>query len=336
MSQAANGRVTRERTVAAISGWSTLTAAIILILVGAATFVISIRAGILDAAPMLVVAGIAVAMLLVAAAVFLFIGMFTLQPNEARVLILFGSYQGTVRQPGFHFANPFYARSRGKAPPSSAGSAGANAVEATKSLLGLNNLPTKISLRVRNFESTTLKVNDKAGNPIEIAAVVVWRVADTAQAVFDVQDFSNYVRVQAESAIRHIASSYAYDQDELDQVTLRSGSDEIAAELTKELQARLSVAGVVVDESRLTQLAYAPEIASAMLRRQQAEAIIAARNKIVQGAVSMVEMALSELEAKAVVKLDEERRAAMVSNLLVVLCGTSEAAPVINAGTLYN
>jgi regulator of protease activity HflC (stomatin/prohibitin superfamily) len=274
--------------------------------------------------------------LLGATAIFLFIGMFTLQPNEARVLILFGSYKGTVRAPGFHFANPFYSRSRGKAPSHASGSAAVSAVEASKRLLGLANLPSKISLRARNFESHTLKVNDKRGNPVEIAAVVVWRVADTARAVFDVEQFESYVAIQAESAIRSIASQYAYDRGEGDEITLRGGGDEVAAELTRELTARLEIAGVEVEESRLTHLAYAPEIASAMLRRQQAEAIVAARNKIVQGAVSMVEMALKELEDKAVVKLDEERRAAMVSNLLVVLCGTSEAAPVINTGTLYN
>ena len=196
-------------------------------------------------------------------------------------------------------------------------------------------LPTKLSLRARNFNSDTLKVNDNRGNPVEIAAVIVWRISDTAQAVFDVEDYETYVEVQSESAIRSIASLYAYDQGEEHEVTLRSGGDEVARELSKELQARLTEAGVTVEEARLTHLAYAPEIASAMLRRQQAEAVIAAREKIVLGAVSMVEMALRELDAKEVVQLDEERRAAMVSNLLVVLCGTTEAAPVINTGTLY-
>jgi regulator of protease activity HflC (stomatin/prohibitin superfamily) len=197
-------------------------------------------------------------------------------------------------------------------------------------------LKTKLSLRVHNFNSETLKVNDKRGNPVEIAAVVVWRVDDTAQAVFDVEDYDSYVQVQSEAAIRGIASLYAYDHGEEHEPTLRGGGDEVAHELRKELEVRLKKAGVVVEEARLTHLAYAPEIAPAMLRRQQAEAVIAAREKIVLGAVSMVEMALNELAKKDVVKLDEERKAAMVSNLLVVLCGTEEASPVINTGTLYS
>jgi hypothetical protein len=233
-------------------------------------------------------------------------GFFTLQPNEARVLILFGAYRGTVNASGFHWANPFYSRN------------------------------TKISLRAHNFNSDKLKVNDKRGNPIEIAAVVVWRVADTAQAMFDVENYESYLRVQSESAIRHLASAYAYDYGEEHEVTLRSGTDEIATAMKLQLQERLSKAGVMVDEARITHLAYAPEIAQAMLRRQQAEAIIAARQKIVHGAVSMVEMALRELSERSVVKLDEERKAAMVSNLLVVLCGESEVTPVVNTGTLYS
>jgi regulator of protease activity HflC (stomatin/prohibitin superfamily) len=196
-------------------------------------------------------------------------------------------------------------------------------------------LPAKISLRAHNFNSDKLKVNDKRGNPVEIAAVIVWRVDDTAQAAFDVEDYESYVQVQSEAAIRSIASAYAYDHGEEQEVTLRGGGDEVAHELKTEVGHRLARAGVVVDEARLTHLAYAPEIASAMLRRQQAEAVIAARSKIVVGAVSMVEMALRELERSQVVKLDEERKAAMVSNLLVVLCGTEEASPVINTGTLY-
>jgi regulator of protease activity HflC (stomatin/prohibitin superfamily) len=238
-------------------------------------------------------------------AIILSAGFFTLQPNEAVVLILFGAYQGTVRDSGFFFNNPF-------------------------------NKKSKISLRARNFNGDKLKVNDKRGNPIEIAVVVVWRVQDSAQALFDVDSYEAYVRIQSESAVRHVASSYAYDDGEPDELTLRGGSDEVSAALTAELQARLIKAGVRVDEARLTHLAYAPEIAQAMLRRQQAEAVIAARQKIVHGAVSMVEMALNELSAKKVVVLDEERKAAMVSNLLVVLCGESEAHPVINTGTLYN
>jgi regulator of protease activity HflC (stomatin/prohibitin superfamily) len=232
-------------------------------------------------------------------------GYFTLQPNEARVLILFGDYRGTARRSGFHWTNPFFTKK-------------------------------KISLRMRNLNGERLKVNDKRGNPIEIAAVVVWKVENTTQAVFDVDDYEHYVQVQSESAVRHLASSYAYDQGEEDEVTLRAGGDEVNAELTRELQERLSRAGVLVEEARLTHLAYAPEIAGAMLRRQQAEAIIAARTKIVHGAVSMVEMALKELKEKEVVDFDPERRASMVSNLLVVLCGESEVSPVINTGTLYH
>ena len=231
-------------------------------------------------------------------------GFFTLQPNEARVLLLFGSYQGTVRESGFHWTNPF-------------------------------NRKLPISLRARNFQSDKLKVNDKRGNPIEIAAVVVWRVADTAQAVFDVDQYSEYVRVQSESAVRHLASAYSYDHGEENELTLRGGGEEVQGDLQKELQDRLSRAGVFVEEARITHLAYAPEIASAMLRRQQAEAVIAARQKIVHGAVSMVEMALKELTEKSVVNLDDERKASMVSNLMVVLCGESEVHPIINAGTLY-
>jgi len=267
-------------------------------------------------------------------------GHFTLQPNEARVLILFGAYKGTVRVSGFWWANPFYARDRARV-PLPPGSISAEAVKAaaakgvnTSSLI-TRGLGSKISLRVRNFNSERLKVNDKRGNPVEIAAVVVWRVEDTAKAAFDVDDYESYVHIQSEAAIRHIASLYAYDRGDEHELTLRESADEVAASLKKELQERLDKAGVVVEEARLTHLAYAPEIAQAMLRRQQAEAVIAARQKIVHGAVTMVDMALRELSEKDVVKLDEERKASMVSNLLVVLCGETEASPVINTGTLY-
>lgn len=232
-------------------------------------------------------------------------GFFTLQPNEGRVLILFGKYKGTVRESGFHWANPFLRK-------------------------------LHVSLRARNLNGEKLKVNDKRGNPIEIAAVVVWRIADTAQATFDVENCGEYVRIQSETAVRHLATSFAYDHGEENETTLRSGAEEVQAMLKSELQERLAKAGVLVDEARLTHLAYAPEIASAMLRRQQAEAVIAARQKIVHGAVSMVEMALRELAAKDVVHLDDERKAAMVSNLMVVLCGETDVHPVINAGTLYS
>src|SRR5207253_3938742 len=250
-----------------------------------------------------------------------------------------GAYEGTVRQPGFHWSNPFY--SNGPTQPGAlsrmvearakleAGKAGGSPAARKK-------FPRyKISLRARNFNSEKLKVNDKRGNPIEIAAVIVWKVADTAQAIFDVDDYDNYVRVQSESALRHLASVYAYDHGEENEITLRSGVDEVSQALKEELQARLEKAGVQVEEARLTHLAYAPEIAQTMLRRQQAEAVIAARRKIVHGAVSMVDMALKELAEKEVVHLDDERRAAMVSNLMVVLCGESEVHPVVNTGSLY-
>jgi len=246
--------------------------------------------------------------------VFLIPGFFTLQPNEARVLVLFGQYKGTVRTSGLHWSNPFYSNGTGQLP------------------LKRN----KISLRARTLNGERLKVNDKRGNPIEIAAVVVWRVEDTAQAVFDVDNFEKYVPTQSESALRHLASRYSYDDGEQNEITLRSNIEDVSQALREELEQRLAKAGVAVDEARLMHLAYAPEIAQAMLRRQQAEAVIAAREKIVHGAVSMVDMALRELAQKDVVHLDDERRAAMVSNLMVVLCGESEVHPVVNTGTLYN
>ena len=231
-------------------------------------------------------------------------GFFTLQPNEAAVFTLFGAYHGTTRQNGFLWANPFYRK-------------------------------LKISLRARNLNGDKLKVNDKRGNPVEIAVVIVWRIHDTAQAIFDVDSYESFIRIQSESCVRHIASTYFYDDAEPNELTLRGGGVEVAAALAKELQDRLARAGIGIEEARLTHLAYAPEIAQTMLRRQQAEAVIAARQKIVSGAVGMVEMALRELSEKGVVKLDEERKAAMVSNLLVVLCSESQAQPVLNAGTLY-
>jgi regulator of protease activity HflC (stomatin/prohibitin superfamily) len=268
--------------------------------------------------------------------IILLTGLFTLQPNQARVLVLFGAYKGTVRTPGFHWGNPFYSRGPQAGNTLQARIAAAKgfatAPASEQKTMGMN----KISLRARTLNGDKLKVNDKRGNPIEIAAVVVWRVEDTAQAMFDVDDYQNYVPIQSESALRHLASLYAYDHSEEDtEITLRSNVDEVSKSLRDELQERLSKAGVVVDEARLTHLAYAPEIAQAMLRRQQAEAVIAARTKIVQGAVSMVDMALKELAEKHVVTLDDERRAAMVSNLMVVLCGESEVHPVVNTGTLY-
>lgn len=228
-------------------------------------------------------------------------GFFTLQPNNACVLTLFGTYKGTKRESGLHWVNPFVAK-------------------------------TKITLRARNFNGPTLKVNDKRGNPIEIGAVVVWRVEDTAKACFDVDYYSTFVEVQSESALRHLANSYAYDQGEEGETTLRSDVDEVSHTLQEELMERLAKAGVVVIEARLSHLAYAPEIAGAMLRRQQAEAVIAARKKIVEGAVSMVEMAIDGLKENEIVTMDEDRKAAMVSNLLVVLCSEHETQPIINAG----
>jgi regulator of protease activity HflC (stomatin/prohibitin superfamily) len=234
-------------------------------------------------------------------------GIYILQPNQSTLLMLFGSYRGTDYATGLRWANPLYSKK-------------------------------KISLRLRNFNSEKMKVNDKRGSPIEIAAAVVWRVNDTARAVLDIDDYERYVPVQAEAALRHLANEYAYDHvDEADEaLTLRAGGDEIISKLKRQLQDRFAKAGLLVEDARLTHLAYAPEIAGAMLRRQQAEAVIGARKQIVLGAVSMVEMALQGLTERGVVELDTERRAAMVSNLLVVLCAETEAQPVINAGTLYS
>ena len=234
-------------------------------------------------------------------------GFFMLQPNEAGVLTLFGAYLGTERAPGLRWTLPWNGRRR-------------------------------LSVRARNHNIDTLKVNDKRGNPVEIAAVVVWRVDDTAQALFDVEDFENFVKVQSESALRHVATRYNYDfgeDHEASEVTLRGGAEVVAESLREELQARVDQAGVLIQEAKLTHLAYAPEIAGAMLRRQQAEAVISARTKIVAGAVSMVEAALKSLSEKKLVELDDERRAAMVSNLMVVLCSDRDTQPVVNTGTLY-
>jgi regulator of protease activity HflC (stomatin/prohibitin superfamily) len=231
-------------------------------------------------------------------------GLFMVAPNEGRVLQLFGAYRGTVKTPGLRWANPFLTK-------------------------------RSISLRIRNFESGKLKVNDNDGNPIEIAAVVVWKVVDSAEACFEVDDYANYVKVQTEAAVRNLATRYPYDAHEAQQVSLRGNTQEVAKDLKEEIQARLDKAGVKVIEARISHLAYAPEIASAMLRRQQAGAIIAARQKIVEGAVGMVDMALEHLNQSTQVQLDEERKAAMVSNLLVVLCGDREAQPVVNTGTIY-
>jgi regulator of protease activity HflC (stomatin/prohibitin superfamily) len=320
-----------ERIANAVNGWGMLILNIALLLGGA--YLISIAAA--EGGPMRAIGAFSALLGLIMVG-----GYFTLQPNQARVLILFGAYKGTVRSSGFHWANPFYSRSRGINTQKDSGSSEGEqrnrpGRRRAGGGLGLQWLSTKLSLRAHNFSSDAIKVNDKRGNPVEIAAVVVWRVENTAQAVFDVEDYTSYVEIQSESAIRSIASRYAYDQGEEHEITLRGGADEVALALKEELQVRLLKAGVIVEEARLTHLAYAPEIAPVMLRRQQAEAIIAARKIIVQNAVSMVHMALDELDQKNVVKLDDERKAAMVSNLLVVLCGNSDASPVINTGTLY-
>jgi regulator of protease activity HflC (stomatin/prohibitin superfamily) len=287
----------REQQASAASGWFLLLVVLVLGALGISAIIAGVRSESIALAIAGVLSGIA--------AVVTTGGLFTLQPNEAAVFTLFGAYRGTTRQNGFLWANPFFRK-------------------------------LKISLRARNLTGETLKVNDKRGNPVEIAVVIVWRIKDTAQAVFDVDSYESFIRIQSETCVRHIASSYLYDDGDPNELTLRGGGVEVAAALAKELQDRLDRAGIGIEEARLAHLAYAPEIAQTMLRRQQAEAVIAARQKIVFGAVGMVEMALRELSEKGVVKLDEERKAAMVSNLLVVLCSESQAQPVLNAGTLYN
>lgn len=247
------------------------------------------------------------ALILGLAGLFMIIGLTVINPNEAAVATFFGDYEGTMKQGGLRWVNPLFRR-------------------------------RKISLRARNLNGQKLKVNDKMGNPIEIAAVVVWRVNDTAKALFEVDDYQKFVDIQSEAAVRHLASSYAYDniEDEQASITLRDGSGKINEMLEKELNERITQAGVEVVEARISHLSYAPEIAGAMLQRQQATAVVAARKQIVEGAVGMVEMALARLSEKEIVHLDEERKAAMVSNLLVVLCGEKSVSPVVNTGTLYN
>jgi regulator of protease activity HflC (stomatin/prohibitin superfamily) len=290
---------TEERLAQTSSGFVSITIGLASLLLGI-TLLLSRPAG-------LTLAAFVAAMIIT---VWCLAGLYMLQPNQAAILLLFGSYRGTDRSHGLRWANPFYSK-------------------------------TKISVRARNFNSEKLKVNDLRGNPIEIAVTVVWRVDDTARASFDVENYEAYVLTQSESALRHLALSYAYDNLEDPgstnhaEVTLRSGTEEVSAALKSELQQRFEQAGLVVVDARLTHLAYAPEIAGTMLRRQQAEAVIAARTKIVQGAVGMVELALNGLAERELLQLDDERRAAMVSNLLVVLCSDHDATPVINAGTLY-
>jgi regulator of protease activity HflC (stomatin/prohibitin superfamily) len=286
----------RERDYPALAGLPVL-----LVLLTVIGLLVWALVGSADEAAPLVIVGYALS---IAFAGFLLAGLYIVNPNEAKVLQFFGDYVGSTKAPGLRWANPLYTKRR-------------------------------ISLRVRNFESGKLKVNDNEGNPIEIAAVVVWRVVDTAEAVFEVDDYNNYVHVQSEAALRNLATSYTYDAHDEEQMSLRGHTAAVAEHLKKEIQDRLSQAGVEVMEARISHLAYAPEIAQAMLQRQQAGAIIAARQRIVEGAVGMVEMALSMLSHREIVVLDDERKAAMVSNLLVVLCGDKSTQPIINTGTIY-
>ncbi|HWI23825.1 MAG TPA: SPFH domain-containing protein [Lysobacter sp.] len=286
----------KENPIRSAPGIPVLLALIAALLLGAYLSVNGVRSGM----PSWIVAGV----LIDAAGIFGLVGLYMVEPNQAAVLSLFGRYVGTVKDNGLRWNNPFYAK-------------------------------RKVSQRVRNFESGKLKVNELDGSPIEIAAVIVWQVVDSAEAVYNVDDYESFVHIQSESALRAMATSYPYDQHEEGQLALRSHATEISAHLAKELAERLADAGVQVLDARISHLAYAPEIAQAMLQRQQANAIIAARTRIVAGAVGMVEMALAELQKNGVVHLDEERKAQMVSNLLVVLCGERATQPIVNAGTLY-
>ncbi|MFI7372525.1 SPFH domain-containing protein [Actinoplanes sp. NPDC049668] len=291
----------RERIARGASGWPALAVGALVIVLGGVSCVVGALRQDPAARWSLVVLGL----VLVLAASIALAGLTPVAPGEARVLQLLGRYTGTVRTDGLRWVNPLTARRR-------------------------------VSTRIRNHETDVLKVNDADGNPIEIAAVVVWQVEDTARAVFEVDDFIEFVAIQTETAVRHIANSYPYDSHDTTAMSLRDNADEITARLSEEIGVRVAAAGVKIIESRLTRLAYSPEIAHAMLRRQQANAIVAARTRIVEGAVGMVEMALVRLAENDVVDLDEERKAAMVSNLLVVLCGDRDAQPVVNTGTLYS
>jgi hypothetical protein len=301
---------TQERKVHAASGLLMLVVAIVVLIASLVAFFVGVAgvdAG--EESPIYVIL-LVVGLLLLCAALFSFKGFMMVQPNTARVITLFGAYKGTSTDEGLRWVNPFCAKE-------------------------------KVSLRACTLNGEHLKVNDKLGNPIEIANVTVWHVEDTARAVFDVDDYEQFVAAQSETALRHVASLYAYDhmgEDDAQntQITLRSNIAEVSEVLRRELAERLAMAGIAVDDARLTHLAYAPEIAQAMLRRQQADAVIAARGKIVRGAVDMVEMALAELSDKHVVEMDDDRKAAMVSNLLVVLCGDSDAQPVVNTGSIYH
>jgi len=290
--------MTREQIKSTVSGWLMVPLLVTLVALTFWRFVVLVDGP--EPHPLVVIGIIFLFVLEIVA----FFGFFIVNPNEAKVLQLFGKYAGTVKKDGFHWANPLLKKKR-------------------------------LSLRIRNFESATTKVNDLEGNPIEIASVVVWRVVDTFEASFEVDDYEHYVKVQTEGAIRNLATQYPYDSHEDERKSLRGNTLEIAEQLKAEIQERLSKAGVEVLESRINNLAYAPEIASAMLQRQQAGAIIAARSRIVEGAVGMVEHALDMLSQRSVVDLDNERKAAMVSNLLVVLCSDRHTQPVVNTGTIY-
>jgi regulator of protease activity HflC (stomatin/prohibitin superfamily) len=287
----------REKVRKVTSGYLML---VVILVLQLATFYWLFRAAVAQAIPSMITAVIVMTIVGI-----LWAGFFMVHPNQARVLQLFGAYTGTAREPGLRWANPFYTK-------------------------------TAVSTRVRNFESGKLKVNDSRGSPIEIAAVVVWKVVDTAEAIFEVDDYEEFVTIQSESALRNLTTTYPYEPHEGDGVALRSNPAEIAQALRKEIQDRLEEAGVNVIEARISHLAYAPEIANAMLRRQQASAVIAARTKIVAGAVSMVRMALEQLKEEQVVDLDEERKASMVGNLLTVLCSEEGTQPVVNTGSLYS
>lgn len=287
-----------EKLIRPVSGYLALLSAIILLFLAGALFFFGASSGIALI--------IFLAVLSFFTSIFLFMGIIVVNPNHSNVLTFFGKYVGTVKENGLLFVNPLYKKQ-------------------------------KISLRSENLESSKLKVNDKLGNPIEIAAVIVWQVSDTYRAAFDVEDYNHYVKVQSEAAVRHLATSFPYDQfeDETASITLRDGGNKVNEILEQELNERLAPAGIIVKEARISHLAYAAEIAGAMLQRQQATAIVAARAKIVEGAVGMVEMALELLSKKEIVNLDEEKKAAMVSNLMVVLCGEKGATPILNTGTLY-
>lgn len=292
----------KEKSLASLNGLGTLAGSLLVALAGTALFVLGATTRTGSGSPnlLLMLAG----MLVIFAAVFILAGLYTIQPNQAAVLSLFGKYVGTVKDNGLRWNNPFYAKRR-------------------------------VSQRVRNFESGKLKVNELDGSPIEIAAVIVWQVVDASEALYNVDDYESFVHIQSESALRAMATSYPYDQHEEGQLALRSHASEISQHLKNELAERLADAGVQVIDARISHLAYAAEIAQAMLQRQQANAVIAARTRIVAGAVGMVEMALAELQKNGVVQLDEERKAHMVSNLLTVLCSDRGTQPIVNAGSLY-